>query len=160
MWYKLANTKILYIMRGPSGAGKSTLAKKLGIDGLTLSTDDFWMKNGKYEFDIKRLGEAHQWNQERAEKYMSQGISPIIIDNTNIEAWEMKPYVLKAREHGYTVKLVPVEIKNTAKELAERNVHNVPEAAIQRMLDKYNPNISEEDILNSERPKIAPKRTP
>jgi predicted kinase len=72
----------------------------------------------------------------------------------------MKPYVLKAREHGYTVKLVPVEIKNTAKELAERNVHNVPEAAIQRMLDKYNPNISEEDILNSERPKIAPKRTP
>lgn len=152
MWYKLANNKILYILRGPSGSGKSTLAKKMGISGHILSTDDFWMQNGKYTFDPKKLGEAHEWNQERANKYMREGISPLIIDNTNIEAWEMKPYVMAAKEYGYEIKLVPVEIKNTAEELAARNVHNVPLHAINKMISRYNPNVTVEDIIKSEKP--------
>lgn len=152
MWYKLANNKVLYILRGPSGSGKSTLAKKMGITGHILSTDDFWMQDGKYVFDPKKLSEAHNWNQERANKYMREGISPLVIDNTNIEPWEMKPYVMAAKEHGYEVKLVPVEVKNTADELAARNVHSVPKFAIEKMLSKYNPNVTIDDIMKSEKP--------
>jgi len=139
-------------MRGPSGAGKSTKAKELGISGTSLSTDDFWMINGEYEFDTNRITEAHQWNQKRARECMRKGISPIIIDNTNIEPWEMKPYVHMAQEYGYQTRLVPVEVKNTAEELAARNKHGVPADAIQKMLDKYNPNISIRDILKSQPP--------
>ena len=82
--YHLAQDKVLYIMRGISGSGKSTLAKQIG--GLILGSDEFWMVGGKYQFDESRIGEAHQWNQQRAEKAMQQGISPIIVDNTNVQA--------------------------------------------------------------------------
>uniref|UniRef100_A0A8B9IQ73 Uncharacterized protein n=1 Tax=Anser cygnoides TaxID=8845 RepID=A0A8B9IQ73_ANSCY len=34
---------------------------------------------------------------------MKNGKSPVIIDNTNIHAWEMKPYVMMARENSYEV---------------------------------------------------------
>uniref|UniRef100_A0A8B9S882 Uncharacterized protein n=1 Tax=Apteryx owenii TaxID=8824 RepID=A0A8B9S882_APTOW len=33
---------------------------------------------------------------------MKNGKSPVI-DNTNIHAWEMKPYVMMARENNYEV---------------------------------------------------------
>lgn len=151
-WYKIAAPKILYILRGPSGVGKSTKAKELGISGTTLSTDDFWMKDGKYVFDPLRIAEAHQWNQKRTRECLKKGISPIIVDNTNIEAWEMKPYVYMAQEFGYQVQIVPVEVKNTPQELAQRNKHGVPENVIQEMINKYNPNVSVRDILRSKSP--------
>lgn len=154
MWYKLAQPKIMYIMRGPSGAGKSTTAKELGIRGTTLSTDDFWIKDGQYMFVPSRIAEAHQWNQQRAKECLKKGISPIIIDNTNIEAWEMKPYVHMAQEFGYQIRLVPVKVTNTAEELAARNKHGVPLNIIQEMLQKYDPKINIRDILRSNPPQI------
>lgn len=41
-----------------------------------------------------------------AHKAMKNGKSPVIIDNTNIHAWEMKPYVMmvgKARIYCFSV---------------------------------------------------------
>jgi tRNA uridine 5-carbamoylmethylation protein Kti12 len=57
--------KTLYIMRGVPGSGKSTLAKQLaeGDESKIFSTDDYWMKDGTYQFDPKMLGNAHEWNQ-------------------------------------------------------------------------------------------------
>jgi len=151
-WYKKSAQKVLYLLRGPSGVGKSTKAKELGISGTTLSTDDFWMKDGKYIFDPLRIAEAHQWNQSRARECLKKSVSPVIIDNTNINAWEMKPYVYMAQEFGYQIQIVPVEVKNTPQELAKRNKHGVPENVIQEMIQKYNPNVSIRDILRSKSP--------
>ncbi|EPQ16269.1 NEDD4-binding protein 2-like 1 [Myotis brandtii] len=62
---------------------------------LIFSTDDFFFReDGTYEFNPDFLEEAHEWNQKRARKAMRNGISPIIIDNTNLHAWEMKPYAV------------------------------------------------------------------
>lgn len=33
--------------------------------GIILSTDDYFYINGQYQFDVKYLGEAHEWNQNR-----------------------------------------------------------------------------------------------
>jgi NEDD4-binding protein 2 len=53
-------------MRGVPGSGKSTKAKKLaGTDGLIYSTDDFFMKNGEYVYDVKSIGEYHDRNLKR-----------------------------------------------------------------------------------------------
>lgn len=152
MWYKIAKQKTMYILRGPSGAGKSTLAKKLGINGVVLSTDDFWMQNGKYIFDPLRISEAHKWNQDRTRKLLENGEPSIIIDNTNIELWEMKPYVIMAQEFGYNVKIIPVKVNLSAEELAKRNKHDVPANIIQKMIDNYDPNASIDDILKSKLP--------
>ncbi|XP_074072180.1 NEDD4-binding protein 2-like 1 isoform X2 [Macrotis lagotis] len=90
--------KQLYLLRGLPGSGKSTLARQLKHDSpraLIFSTDDYFFKeDGTYEFNPDVLTEAHDWNQKRARKAMRNGISPIIIDNTNLHAWEMKPYAV------------------------------------------------------------------
>ncbi|NP_001340560.1 NEDD4-binding protein 2-like 1 isoform 9 [Homo sapiens] len=71
---------------------------------LIFSTDDFFFReDGAYEFNPDFLEEAHEWNQKRARKAMRNGISPIIIDNTNLHAWEMKPYAVMALENNYEV---------------------------------------------------------
>lgn len=36
--------------------------------GVILSTDDYFYINGQYQFDVKYLGEAHEWNQNRGKK--------------------------------------------------------------------------------------------
>ena len=89
--------RILILMRGVSGSGKSHLASQLRGGGVILSTDDFFINaQGKYVFSPIRLSEAHQWNHRRAEQEMRNGANPVIIDNTNLEAWEMQPYICMA----------------------------------------------------------------
>ncbi|XP_036027808.1 NEDD4-binding protein 2-like 1 isoform X2 [Onychomys torridus] len=99
--------KHLYLLRGLPGSGKTTLARQLQRDfprALIFSTDDFFFReDGAYEFNPDFLEEAHEWNQKRARKAMQNGISPIIIDNTNLHAWEMKPYAVMALENNYEV---------------------------------------------------------
>lgn len=138
--------KVLIIMRGISGSGKSTKAKSFG--GNVYSTDDFFMENEEYKFDPSKIVEAHGWNQNRVKEAMSSGETPIVVDNTNTQKWEAKPYVLMAKEFGYAVK---VEESDTpwrfdAEELSKRNVHGVPKPAIQGMVDRYDKTNWNEDI--------------
>lgn len=153
-WYKRAQSKILYMMRGLPGSGKSSIAKDLGLGGAIFSTDDFFIINGKYQYDPSMIGHAHTWNQGRAKKAMRDGISPIVIDNTNIEGWQMKPYVGEAIAHGYRVEIVEPNTawKFDAEELAKRNTHKVPLDIIQEMVEKWEPNLNTEDILESKEP--------
>ncbi|XP_071593103.1 uncharacterized protein [Heliangelus exortis] len=98
--------KWLLILRGLPGSGKSTLSRTLlgqSCDGIVLSTDDYFRQQDGYTYNAAHLGDAHDWNQKRAKEAMEQGKSPVIIDNTNTQAWEMKPYVQVALEKGYRV---------------------------------------------------------
>ncbi|MCJ8740362.1 hypothetical protein PDJAM_G00058070 [Pangasius djambal] len=100
---------VLILMRGVPGSGKSTLARQIsasGPSGLILSTDDYFYQKDGYHFEPTLLGAAHDWNQNRAKKAMLNGHTPVIIDNTNVQAWEMKPYVRVALETGYRVEFV------------------------------------------------------
>ena len=91
------NQKVVVIMRGVPGSGKSFLAKQLEGDGVVLSTDDYFINcHGQYMFDRGRLPEAHEWNQKRADQHLKTGTNPVIIDNTNLEVWELQPYVVMA----------------------------------------------------------------
>jgi adenylate kinase family enzyme len=150
--------KILYVARGIPGSGKSTLAKDLGKSGQVFSSDEFFMINGEYKFDPKKLSEAHQWNQTRAKKAMEQGISPIVIDNTNVRFSDFKIYLIFAKQYGYEVKFVQPnwhkdlytpEGKWNFNFLKGRNVHGVPDEAVKRMIDRFEYNPTEEKILNS-----------
>nr|XP_015197358.1 PREDICTED: NEDD4-binding protein 2-like 1 [Lepisosteus oculatus] len=97
----------MYILRGLPGSGKSTLARQIKNthgNASIFSTDDFFRdRNGEYKFKAYLLKTAHKWNQKRAREALENGESPVIIDNTNIHLWEMKPYVEMALEFGYYV---------------------------------------------------------
>jgi predicted kinase len=154
-WYKKAQTKQLYILRGISGSGKSYLSDQIkGEDGIILSADDFFMEDGVYKFDPDKLPQAHSWTQYAAYRFMEEGRSPLIIDNTNIEAWEMKPYVEAAQKYGYNVEIIESNTpwRFDADELAKRNKHGVPQEVIEDMIERYQHDLSVDDIMESEPP--------
>ncbi|XP_029458515.1 NEDD4-binding protein 2-like 1 isoform X1 [Rhinatrema bivittatum] len=172
--------KQLYLLRGLPGSGKTTLARQLKRDfpnAPILSTDDFFItEDGTYAFNQDFLEEAHKWNQKRAKKAMKRGKSPIIIDNTNIQAWEMKPYAImnlvlilytvphqvdptdcnfiaEALENDYEVIFREPETrwKFNVQELARRNIHGVPREKIQHMKEQYEHDLTFHIVLHSEK---------
>ncbi|NWQ67746.1 N4BP2 protein, partial [Neopipo cinnamomea] len=149
--------QVLVLLRGVPGSGKSYLARNLLEDnpgGIILSTDDYFNKNGQYHYDPNCLGEAHDWNRKRAKEAFEMGISPIIIDNTNIQAWEMKPYVTLAQQFKYKVMFQEPDTwwKFKPKELERRNIHGVSKEKIKRMLERYERCLTVRSILDSSVP--------
>ncbi|KAM9468915.1 uncharacterized protein n4bp2l2 [Clarias gariepinus] len=145
---------VLIMMRGLPGSGKSTLARHIsssGLSGLVLSTDDYFYQNDGYCFDPTLLGAAHDWNQNRAKQAMLDRRTPVVIDNTNLRAWEMKPYVSMALDMGYRVEFVEPETswKCDPVELERRNHHGVPRETIANMLDRFELPISVDIVMNS-----------
>ncbi|KAK9521120.1 hypothetical protein VZT92_020955 [Zoarces viviparus] len=148
---------VLILMRGLPGSGKSTLARErlfAGPNGLILSTDDYFAYRDGYRYDPGLLGVAHEWNQNRAKDAMHDGRSPIIVDNTNVQAWEMKPYVQMALERGYKVDFCEPDTswKFDLYELEKRNKHGVPQEKIARMRDRFSFPISVDIVMSSQDP--------
>jgi len=160
MLFRLTQEKVVYIMRGISGSGKSTLSQQLGEGGAIFSTDDFFMVNGEYQFDRSFLGDAHFWNKSRAIEAMEKGVTPIVIDNTHVEAWEAKPYAEAAQSNGYRIEIQESQApwKFDAEELAKRNSHGVPREIIDDMLKRWQPDMTVDDIMQSEKPRTANAR--
>lgn len=140
----------LIIIRGIPGAGKSHLSKKLVGEGIIHSTDTVIEYDNDYKKffkdmieskDFSNLSKAHSENFKRAKASMYEGISPVVIDNTNIKANEPKNYVEAALKMGYDEKNIEfVEVGyagQTAEFLAERNTHGVPLDKIKSMIESY-----------------------
>uniref|UniRef100_A0AAQ4PAU8 NEDD4 binding protein 2 n=1 Tax=Gasterosteus aculeatus aculeatus TaxID=481459 RepID=A0AAQ4PAU8_GASAC len=127
--------------------------------GVALSTDDYFSRNGVYQYDPAALGEAHEWNHKQAKEAFDRGANPIIIDNTNMQGWEMKPYVAQALKHGYKVLFREPDTwwKNKPRELERRNSHNVPVERIRRMLDNYERFVTVQSIMGSRMPETKPR---
>ena len=143
--------QLLIIMRGIPGGGKSTKAKQIVGNGAIHSTDEVIESMGDYrEFfskmiasgDFSPLSKAHNINFQNAVTSMKQGISPVIVDNTNIRPSEPKDYVEAALILGYAdenIKFVEVGTGGlSAEELAQRNTHGVPLDKIKSMIQAYN----------------------
>lgn len=152
--YDNNNASVLVLLRGVPGSGKSSLARELlstGPNGVVLSTDDYFFQDNRYAFDSALLGDAHDWNQKRAEQAMLDGCSPVIIDNTNVKAWEMKPYVELAIENGYRVDFLEPDTrwKYDPAQLEKRNKHGVPRETIAKMLDGFERPMNVDIVMNS-----------
>ncbi len=149
------NNKLLYILRGVSGIGKSAYATNL--NSKVLSTDDFFTnKGGDYIFLAGLLPCAHLWNYIRTLNAMANNEPKICIDNTNIELWEMKDYVIASQEYHYNTKIIEFSVPPgiTSKDLFKRSKHNVPIAVIEKMITNYSKTkrATIEQILNSKKP--------
>lgn len=138
------------ILRGLPGSGKTTymykhLAKfqSSSCKVEIFSADNFWVKDGSYNYDPKRIGEAHAWCYKGyleclayRTRYKVDGEPNYLltIDNTNISAYEVAPYVLAASSYGIEHKIITLWCDPLM--AAKRNVHDVPPEIVLKMWSK------------------------
>lgn len=146
------NFRNLIIMRGLPGSGKSHAAKNFG--GFVLSTDNYFMVDGVYQFNPTKIGQAHAETQLLTKACMEWLTPLLVIDNTNIRLWEMKPYLLLAKEYNYKVSFAYPETPwaNDPEECAKRNTHGVPLESVVRMHNNFEHFRSLDEILNATTP--------
>lgn len=146
-------------------------------DGVIFSTDEYFYKVNhpekpeEYSFNPRFLGAAHKWNQLRAHRQIDLGHPLILIDNTCTTAAEGKAYVeyaqyqdyefqieeptsdrwLEIREFLYRKRDNKKALKEWAEKLAEgsKETHNVPAWSIEKMMWRWQCDITVDDILNS-----------
>lgn len=126
------------IMRGISGAGKSTYARKIAFEAHTqgllpmiCSADDFFVGPDGYKFNPSNLGQAHKYCMSRFLRCLMDNMSPVIVDNTNLNIEDISPYVAVGEALGYEVEIIQI---NTDPELAgRRNLHGVPQNKVYEM---------------------------
>lgn len=143
-------TQELIIMRGIPGAGKSTRAKELVGNGEIHSTDALIEASGDYRAFFEKmvesknymaLGWKHKKNLKNATEAIANGVSPVIVDNTNIKHADAKAYVVMALEAGLADDNIKFEdVGNAgldADALAIRNTHGVPLDKIKSMMASH-----------------------
>ena len=127
--------KTLYIVRGIPGSGKSTFAKSIG--GVHIEADQFFMMNGKYNFDITKIKLAHKYCQNQTEAWMKTdgtqvNNDKIVVSNTFTQEWEMEPYFKLAEKYGYKTFSLIVENRHGGV-----NEHGVPEDKLELMKTRF-----------------------
>ena len=100
----------VFIVRGPSSTGKTFLVNYLMeimppiITSVKIEADDYFWKNGVYNYQPGQVGLNHNRAQERCRMHMVQEETRlIIISNTSCTINEMQPYRNMAVEMGYMV---------------------------------------------------------
>jgi predicted kinase len=145
MFSRLINfgaSKNVYILRGWPGSGKSTICEQLRREHPRLvvcSADHYFLTNGQYVFDVKRLGEAHATCKNKFIKALVKGEAHVAVDNTNIKWSDVKEYIYLAHLARYKIHFVRSQApwKFDAKVCAARNTHGVPYESIVGMMKGY-----------------------
>lgn len=133
------------ITSGIPGAGKSTWIRKHTDPRMTevFSADSFFVhSNGCYRFDPDKLAQAHAHCLKTfTERLMeltcnNSSSSPVtlVVDNTNICAWEIAPYYSLASAFGIPVRIVRL-IADPEKAYS-RNIHGVKRERVEAMHEK------------------------
>lgn len=132
---------MMVIMRGLPGSGKSHCAATLlrrHRDAVVVSADDYFVGNdGVYRFVGAQIAQAHERCRRNARAAAEAGRT-VIVDNTNSREWEYIDYINIAREFGMKIHIMDLGDGGMSdEELAARNSHGVPVAAIARMRARW-----------------------
>lgn len=131
--------KEVIIMSGVSGSGKSTVAKNcatINRPALILSADDYFMLGERYVFDPMKIGEAHKDCFKRYLQALASDEPSIVVDNTNIEPWEIAPYWLAANAMSY-LSIRIIEVHASLDWCLAHNQHNVPYGVLRSMHSRF-----------------------
>jgi len=140
----LENSLTMIILRGLPGSGKSTLARKVkeALPRAEIcSADHFFTDDlsGEYRFDRSQLSEAHSACQATAEALCQVWSPVIVIDNTNVQKFEIYPYIKLANRYRYSVLVLETQTPwaKDPEELARRNTHGVAREMIAKKVNQW-----------------------
>lgn len=124
-------SKTVIVVRGISGSGKTTFANIVAEPKVVCTADDYFEKNGKYDFDPTKLGEAHKQCQNKFDAALQDPrVKNIVVANTNVKPSDYNYYADKAKKAGAQVMFVVLEKRHD-----NPNVHSVPDLVLQRQHD-------------------------
>ena len=131
----LFDTQKLIIVRGAPGSGKTTFANRLlnrcptsvktGRGIVHWENDQFFMKNGKYEWSRERLSEAIEWCNNQVVQSLMRGAT-VIVANTFIKHVHMAELINAADSFG-----IPQVVFRMTGE--HKDIHNVPRDIVENM---------------------------
>ena len=130
--------RTLYLIRGIPGCGKSSLAHQLAKPWQIFEADQFFMNNGKYEFDYTKIKDAHNDCKRRVHRAMHPSFfrgllyNTVVVSNTFTQEWEMKFYQIIAKKYGYRVFHIVVENRHGGV-----NEHGVPDDKLEIMKNRF-----------------------
>lgn len=140
--------KILQINRSIPGGGKSTLSRRLvqvaslaGVEAKVHSTDDKYMVDGVYKYDISKLRQNHLLNFQEASVSMANQVPLVIIDNTNRKVSDYREYCKVAKGLGYIISEV-IFFPGKVEDHFNRQAHGVPLAVLTKMIAEFQPVVS------------------
>lgn len=145
----------VYILRGISGAGKSTFARYLQRteeEVLVCSADAELDHGNGYQFDSRRLPDAHKYCLRRFIDGVQKRWAVIVVDNTNIVYHHFRPYVVIAEAYDYEVEIVTITVDPEV--AAERTTHGVALKALKSRRKALN-----DDLARAAIPKRIQQRT-
>jgi tRNA uridine 5-carbamoylmethylation protein Kti12 len=120
----------LILVRGLPGSGKSTYAKQYFSSHIHLEADMYFVQpDGSYDWIPERLGKAHNWCQESAKIFLSNGLD-VVVSNTFTTRKELEPYVNFAILHEIPYGVFRL---NTQYE----SIHAVPQDVIEKMRNRF-----------------------
>jgi hypothetical protein len=115
--------KKVIVMSGVSGSGKSTYAEKIlnETQGVKVSADHFFMKDGVYAFDVAKLGAAHADCFRRFINFINETHfttcdtkeNVVVVDNTNCTEAEISPYMLASAAFGWEAEIITLVPKKS-----------------------------------------------
>lgn len=147
------------VLRGLPGSGKSTFTSWLRArvpECVVCSADSFFERGAGRPvkpgltpkevylkcFDRSLLGAAHSQCQREFESALGHRVPLVVVDNTSTTLREFSHYLKKAKDSagGVTiVELLPAATVEEAVRLGSRNTHGVPEEALVRMWQRWQP---------------------
>ncbi|XP_070570635.1 2',3'-cyclic-nucleotide 3'-phosphodiesterase-like [Ptychodera flava] len=139
----IKKSKVMFIMRGLSGSGKSVIAEVIREtyeNSIICCADNFFNRpDGRYVWRKEGLQEVHDKCHKLAEDSCKKGINVVVIDNTNVRAWEAQFYLDLAKRTDYVVVLVEPKTswKFDAYELARKNKHGVAFSMLQKKVESF-----------------------
>ena len=140
-----ASQSTVVILRGLPGSGKSHLAKDCyerkndPSQTAIISADDFFTKDGRYEFVSSLAHMAHQQCRRQLLESLTANKKLIIIDNTNTCLWEYQIYLYLSRVLGYKCHIleIPCPTVAMAERFCRRNQHSVGLPAVLTMFNRW-----------------------
>ena len=151
--------KTVIINRAVPGSGKTTITncivnylKQNNIKVSVHSTDEYFMVNNRYMFDIEKLSDYHEKNFDTFKKSILDNTDVVICDNTNIAPWQTQPYTNIAREYGYQIIFLTLNPRELEKHIESQKVtpekpdaHEVNKEVLEMMIKEY---FLYDDLLN------------
>ena len=134
----------MIIMRGLPCAGKTHTALTISnyaddhCEVVRVSADEyFYNEHGEYKFDPGKLPQAHGECFRKAVSWATTTVLPtrsrlIVVDNTNISAWEISPYMALAQAYAIPAHILTVDCGQ--EERMKRNAARSPDRRVPEVI--------------------------